>query len=204
MQTIFDLEPEQRGKVVHRASLLAELLRPVNDAKKKTNKRVIDIKEVDDGRLAIHFDDSTVFYADAVIGADGVRGYVRSYILGHDHPATQAQRAGFWDARSLVPIEKAKEIFGSDLFDEHRQYAYIGDGGFFMHDKHDDGKMMQFVVSGLVGDGTWGNDEWSRKLDREGLEELMGSWMVPSIEKPFIEVGCLNNFNTEHANKKTR
>ncbi|KAJ8062167.1 hypothetical protein OCU04_008725 [Sclerotinia nivalis] len=112
---IFDLASELQGLVVHRAELLKELLAPVP-------------KEY-----------GTNVEADAVIGADGIHGFVRSYILGKDHPATKARFAGFWDCRSLVSMQKAKEVLGEKYFEEQRQYAWCGDGGFFLHDVLDGG-----------------------------------------------------------------
>lgn len=82
-----------------------------------------------------------MFEADAVIGADGVRGYVHEYVLGNEHTTLKAKIAGFWDARASVPIQKAKEFLGDKYFveGEQRQYGWVGDGGFFMHDMLDGG-----------------------------------------------------------------
>jgi salicylate hydroxylase len=78
---LFDLAPDQRGKVVHRAALLAELLKPIDPSRKHTSKRV---SRIDDSTapLTIYFEDGSTFTADAVIGADGVRGHIRSHVLG--------------------------------------------------------------------------------------------------------------------------
>ncbi|PVH94851.1 FAD/NAD(P)-binding domain-containing protein [Periconia macrospinosa] len=192
LEKIFDLEPEQRGKAVHRAALLAELLKPIDETQKHTSKRVCQIEDSDSSRAVIRFEDGTQFHADAVIGADGVRGYVRTHILGKDHPATPAQRSDFWDARSLVTVEKAKEILGNDYFAEQRQYGYVGDGGFFLHDGHDDGKMVQFVVSGVSRNEIWAEDEWSKKLDREALEKNIEGWFIPSLHERVVEVMLQN------------
>ncbi|KAF2451243.1 FAD/NAD(P)-binding domain-containing protein [Karstenula rhodostoma CBS 690.94] len=151
LETVFDLAPSQRGKVVHRAALLSELLKSIDDSRKHVIKKVLRIERSHSSQLAIHFEDGTVFHAHAVIGADGVRGHVRRHVLGAEHPAVSARRSRFWDARSLVSIDKAREVLGGEYFAEPRQYGYVGDGAFFMHDKHDDGEMVQFVVTGLIG-----------------------------------------------------
>lgn len=203
LEKIFDLEPEQRGKVVHRAALLAELLRPIDARQMHTSKKVTKIIEnttsssssPSQQNLAIHFSDNTTFHADAIIGADGVHGHVRSHVLGTDHPATPAQRAGFWDARCLVAIEKAREILGGEFFEEQRQYGYLGNGGFFMHDGHDDGKMVQFVTSGMIeNDGMWAEDEWSKPLDRVALEKIIKGWFVPELQERVVEVRNIHPF----------
>ena len=176
--------------MVHRAALLAELLEPVESARKHTKKKVMRIEECSSQspRLVIHSDDDTVFHADAVIGADGVHGYVRGHVLGKTSPATAARRSDFWDGRSIVSVDMAKQILGDDYFSENRQYGWLGDGGFFMHDGHDDGKKVQFVVSGLIKDGSLPQHEWSKKLDKTSLKKAIEGWFVPSLEKRVVEV----------------
>jgi salicylate hydroxylase len=200
MSVIFDLAAEQRGKVVHRAALLAELLKPISEEHKHTNKKVKGISESDEAsKLNITFSDGTVFQADAVIGADGLRGYVRGHVLGNDHPAVLAKPAGFWDARSLVPIQKAKELIGEEYFEVNRQYGWVGDGGFFMHDVLDDGKTVQFVLSGIMNDSEtegekWEEEVWNKKLDRAKLERMVGRWAETpeSLKKSIVEVMLQN------------
>ncbi|KAF2692089.1 salicylate hydroxylase [Lentithecium fluviatile CBS 122367] len=191
MSVIFDLAAEQRGKVVHRAALLAELLKPIDNIKKHTNKKVVRIEDKEKGSLTIHFDDSTTFDAEAVIGADGIRGYVRSHVLGEDDPAVAAKSAGFWDSRSLVPLQKAKELLGEEYFRVNRQYGWVGDCGFFMHDVLDGGDTVQFVLCGM-SDGDWTEGEWSKPLDRAAVEKVVESWAETPLKKSIVEAMLQN------------
>lgn len=150
MKFVFDLAGEQRGKVVHRAALLSELLKPIPKEKMHTNKKLTEIKDLENHRVLLHFEDNTTFEADAVIGADGVHGNVREYVLGSDHPALYPKTSGFWDSRSLITMKKAKELLGENLVEEQRQYGWVGDGGFFMHDVLDGGETVQCIVCGLL------------------------------------------------------
>jgi salicylate hydroxylase len=89
--------------------------------KKVTNTSTVDgstDKETSSGPLKIHFQDNTTHTADAVIGADGIHGYVRTHILGPSHPALKPKFGGFWDSRSLIPMEKAKQLLGEEYFIE--------------------------------------------------------------------------------------
>lgn len=190
MSVIFDLAAEQRGKVVHRAALLAELLKPIDKTRMHTDKKVVYIKDLDTGRVLVHFADGTTFEADAVIGADGVRGYIREYVLGSDHLALKPQFAGFWDARSLIPMQKAKELLGEEYFEVPRQYGWVGDGGFFMHDVLDGGETVQCVVCG-VADEHWG-EEPSHDLNKEALEKAFKTWTDTPIKQGIIKVGLAN------------
>lgn len=107
-----------------------------------TNKKVNSITESTEV-VAISFTDGTTVEADAVIGADGIHGFVRGYVLGKEHPATKAQFAGFWDCRNLVTTQKAKEVLEEEYFKIHRQYGWCGDKGFFLHDVLDGGETAQ-------------------------------------------------------------
>jgi len=197
MSFVFDLAGEKRGKVVHRAALLNELLKPLDDKNKHTKKKAIQIDDAcyPDQQIAIRFDDGTVFHADAVIGADGVRGYVRGHILGKNHPAVPAKRARFWDARSLMPMQKAKELIGEEYFRVDRQYGWVGDGGFFMHDILDGRETVQCVLCGMIEKPEdWREDEWSKKLDRSLLEGVLSTWSETSLKEGIVEVKeYLNN-----------
>ncbi|ORY13706.1 hypothetical protein BCR34DRAFT_255081 [Clohesyomyces aquaticus] len=185
LSKVLDLAPEKRGKVVHRAALLSELLKPIDPAKMHTNKKVVRIEELESDRLLVHFEDGSTFKVDAAIGADGVHGHVREHVLGADHPALKATFAGFWDSRSLVPMKKAKELLGEDKFEVQRQYGWIGDGGFFMHDVLDGEETVQCVVAGMADD--WGENEWKRELNKDLLEEAVGKWTDTPIKSGMIQ-----------------
>lgn len=116
-------------------------------------------------------------------------------MLGNHHPAALARTANFWDSRCLVPIQKAKELLGSEFFEVNRQYGWVGDGGFFMHDVLDDGETVQFVLSGLMGDREeWEEDQWSQELDRAKLEKILESWSeTPEwLKKAIVEIMLQN------------
>ena len=118
-----------------------------------TNKKLTNIEAAESGELTLIFKDGSKEVFDAIIGADGIRGYVREHVLGADHPATAAEFGGWWDCRSLVPIAKAREALGDEYFDEPRQYAWSGDGVYLMHDVLNKGETVQCVAA--VMKDTW-------------------------------------------------
>jgi len=152
----------------------------------RTNKKLVGVATEDSGGVILHFDDGTDEYADALIGADGIHGCVREFIVGVDHPAAKAYPSGFWDTRTLVPVAKAKEVLGEQYFEEPRQYGWCGDSGFLMHDWLDDGQTIQCVMSML--DEEWGPEEEMRALDREKLESAFSRWTNSPIIQGMIEV----------------
>lgn len=177
------IEPD---RVVHRAAFLAELLRHVPSEIMHTSKKLVGVEETENGSLILSFKDGSKETFDALIGADGIHGFVRPYILG-DHPSSKAKFAGFWDCRSLVPIAKARELLNEELFREPRQYGWSGDGSFFMHDCLDNGETIQCVASVMTNED-WDTNEWKRKLDRKILEEGFAPWTNSTIKDGMIDV----------------
>ena len=153
-----------------------------------TSKKLVGITPIDavaGGGIELRFQDGSIERADALIGADGIFGFVRKYVLGADDPATEPVYAGWWDCRNLVPLEKAKEKLGERYFVESRQYGWMGDGGFIMHDVLDGGKTVQ-CVGACRDDG--GSNEKKMELDRETLERAFASWLDGPIAKGMIDV----------------
>jgi salicylate hydroxylase len=176
--------------VVHRAALLGQLLKSVPRERMHTNRKLVRLTNADNGGVILHFEDGTEEYADALIGADGIHGYVREYVLGAENPAAKACLSGFWATRSLVPLERAKEVLGEEYFQEPRQYGWCGDSGFLMHDWLDNGKTIQCVMSVL--EENWSSDEVKRDLDLEKLEEVFSCWTNSPVIEGMIEVGFSN------------
>jgi salicylate hydroxylase len=106
---------------VHRKALLDEVLThpKIAHAHQQESDQHIDRrwkhdKETSSGSLTIHFQDNSTYTVDAVVGTDGIHGYVRTHVLGPSHPALKPKFGGFWDSRSLIPMEKAKELLGEE------------------------------------------------------------------------------------------
>ena len=152
--------------MVHRASFLSELSKPIPRECMHVDKKLVNVDNAEDGGINLHFQDCSIEHAHALIGADGINGYVRQYILGAAHLATEPVFAGWWDCRNLVPCEKAKTALGEEYFHETRQCACVGNGGFIMHDILDDGKTVQCVGCLMVDEG-WRSKEWKKELDRK-------------------------------------
>jgi salicylate hydroxylase len=180
--------------VVHRAAFLQELLKPIPGGSLHANKKLVNIQDAPDEEqgILLTFADGSVEHTDMLIGADGIHGFVRKYVLGDDHPATDAKFAGFWDCRSLVPFEKAKKLLGEEYFKEDRQYGWIGDGAMLLHDVLDNGKTVQCVAA-IFSDGNNGFEDsksWKTPIDRKKLEDALATWTECPITQGMIDVSC--------------
>lgn len=180
-------KPEDAGRVVHRASLLRELLAPIPSDRLHANKKLSDITPDAEGNVKVTFGNGQKEFFHAVIGADGIFGAVRRYVLQEAADAEGPSPAGFWDCRNLVPFEKVRATLGAKYFEEDRQYGWAGNGAFIMHDVLDNGTKVQCVISAIEKDHP---EDRKRPLSREFLEETLRDWLDGPVGKGMIEVRC--------------
>ncbi|RWA09225.1 hypothetical protein EKO27_g5884 [Xylaria grammica] len=183
---ILDLAEGDPGRTLHRASLLRELLAPLPNDSLHANKQLVTIKTNDEG-VELSFQDDSVYQFDAVIGADGIFSAVRDHVLGDQAAAYAASPAGFWDCRNLVPSDKAKAVLGDDYFEVDRQWDWVGEGAFLMHDPLESRTVVQCVVSAIERDPGTNPKDRKRPLSRELLEESLHGWLDGPIAKGIID-----------------
>ncbi|KAI1642337.1 salicylate hydroxylase [Daldinia loculata] len=162
---VFDLAADDPGMNVHRASLLCELLTPLPKEALHPNKKLTTINPNESG-VEISFQDDTVYQFDAVIGADGIFSTVREHVLQG---------------------VKAKSILGEKYLEVDRQYGWVGDGAFIMHDILENGTMVQCVVSGIEKDPSTSRDR-KRPLTQDVLRDSLSSWLGGPIADGMISV----------------
>lgn len=158
----------------------------------RVNKKLVRIEHTGSSidsiqeALMLHFSDGSHDEVDAVIGADGIHGYVRGFILGEDNPATKPVYAGWWDTRNLVKINDGIEKIGAQYVDPSfpQQHAWVGHGGFLMHDIIDSGEVLQCVAA-VRDEQDWDPKQCKRPLTKDELLEKFGGWL---IGKPMAEV----------------
>ncbi|CAJ2499976.1 Uu.00g028290.m01.CDS01 [Anthostomella pinea] len=176
--------PEDKELIVHRASLLRELLAPLPKECLHSNKKLTDIKGTGNG-IQLTFQDGTTDQFDIVIGADGIFSSVRKYVLQEAAEECAASPAGWWDSRVVVPLEKARTALGEQFFDVHRQYLWTGDKAFLLHDVLENGTLVQCIIS-AVEEGPPADRK--RTLTRELLTATLGDWLEGPIAKGMIEL----------------
>jgi salicylate hydroxylase len=178
---------------MQRAALLHELLEPIPSENMHANKRLVAIDDSPQGQgLVLTFEDGTSTHVDVLVGADGIFGFVRSYILGADHPAVKPVAAGWAGVVNLVPFSKAEEKLGSRWFEENRQYGWVGPNGIMIHDLNSDGKMVQCI--GTSVDHNPSNDRF-KPIDRHFLDTVFADWLDGPIGKGMIDVRLLCPFS---------
>lgn len=110
---------------------------------------------------------------DILIGADGIRSVVRKLILGQDDPAALPRNSGWWAVWTLQPYGEARSLLEEDRTDinDPREYIFIGDGTFLMHNVLSDGELVQFVITNHDEDQV-GGDKWQRTVSSEDIRRL--------------------------------
>lgn len=79
------------------------------------NKRLVSIEGNSSGGVTLAFDDDTVFDADAVVGADGIKSRTRQILLGADSPDAKPKYSGQVEYRDIVSMDKAVDALGEDF-----------------------------------------------------------------------------------------
>lgn len=180
-----DGKPKDGTRVVHRASLLRELLAPLPADRLHASKALSDITATAAGDVKVTFRDGQDGTFHAVIGADGIFSSVRRYVLQETADNDGPSPAGFWDCRNVVPFEKARDTLGPQYFEKDRQYGWAGNGAFIMHDVLENRTKVQCVVSAVENDPP---KDRKRPLTREFLEETLHDWLDGPIGKGMIDV----------------
>ncbi|KAI0197977.1 salicylate hydroxylase [Astrocystis sublimbata] len=184
---IFDLAEGDPGRTLHRASLLRELLAPLPKDSLHAKKQLLAINAKDES-IELSFQDASVYLFDAVNGADGIFSFVRDHVLGDQAATCAASPAGFWNCRNLVPFEKAKAALGEEYFEVDRQWDWVGEGAFLMHDPLENRAVVQCVVSAIEEDPGTNPKDRKRPLSRELLEKSLHSWLDGPIAKGIIDL----------------
>ena len=129
------------GLGIYRPAFLEALVHLVDHSRTHFNKRCISISipEADRGaeKVKIHFADGTEAEADVVLGADGIKSAVRSFVVeDHDERITNGEvasnivRVKYTNTiayRGLVSVQKIREK-GIKVEVSKQPYCWIGPG----------------------------------------------------------------------------
>ncbi|KAF2648246.1 FAD/NAD(P)-binding domain-containing protein [Lophiostoma macrostomum CBS 122681] len=181
---VIDVAEEHPGRMLQRAALLHELLEPVSRSTMHTNKKLVSIDEQTND-LLLTFEDGTTITTDALIGADGISGFVRSHVLGSDHGAVKPVHAGWAGVMNLVPIAKAQSKLGAEVLQQNRQYGWMGENGIMIHDSIMDGKMVQCIGTSVDRNPS---EERRKHIDRDYLETSYSAWEDGPIARQMIDL----------------
>ncbi|KAK5635542.1 hypothetical protein RRF57_011254 [Xylaria bambusicola] len=165
--------------IIHRAAYLEQLLAGVPKERLHASKKLTSVDRPHDGvgPITLHFKDGTTHECDILIGADGIHSTVRKLILGENDPAASPRNTGLWIVMTLQPYAKAQASIGQGLVDSQdaREYSWVGQGTYVMHNVLSDGELVQFVI-GSSDPEAEASDRWTRTVTAEEIKKLYIDW----------------------------
>ncbi|KAI0441648.1 hypothetical protein F4803DRAFT_409301 [Xylaria telfairii] len=171
---------DYKERMVDPQKFLDELLRGTPPRMIHANSRISSITEVSPGGgVMLNFVGGAQKKYDLVVGADGVHGITREFVLGPDDPALKPQHTGVWRLPIKVPYRKAVEAMGPEFLDPHRpcQTSWIGDGTYLQHDYM--GAEKDVHITAYAVQNEYSPDAWASLLTPEEFGAVFASIPLP-------------------------
>ncbi|MEA3215053.1 MAG: hypothetical protein QOJ19_1209 [Acidimicrobiia bacterium] len=161
---------------VHRADLHGLLVSSLPEHTVRLKHRCTGLDATSHG-MQVHFEDGEIDRFDVVIGADGIRSFVREALLGPEAPRFSGLSA--W--RGLVPAERV-----ADLHLPVASTAVLGPGRHVVHYYVSAGRLVNWVA--VAPTESWTIESWTSRgeLD-EALADFDG-WS-PVVRQLMAHVG---------------
>ncbi|ETI20207.1 hypothetical protein G647_08241 [Cladophialophora carrionii CBS 160.54] len=165
-------------QAVHRTLLVKDMVALMPEGTWHMDKRLVSIDENPSGGVTLTFDDGTMFDADAVVGADGIKSRTRQLLLGEDNPDAKPKYSGEFGYRSLVPMDKAVDVLGEDFAKNGN--VNIADGALTTTYPVEKGTMLNVVAA--RDQPTWDDANWVVPANKQMVEEEFKS-TGPQMQK---------------------
>jgi salicylate hydroxylase len=161
---------------IHRAHFMGELADLIPEGIAHFGKKLVELEQLDSGKIQLTFEDGTTVQADAVVGCDGVRSKVRQILLEKKSPLEDLTFSGKYAYRGLIPMSKAKEALGDYLAGNSQMY--LGPEGHILTYPIDHGKVMN-VIAFKNQDTPWEHENWVLKSKGDEFKQDFEGWGKP-------------------------
>ncbi|KAI1124328.1 hypothetical protein F5Y10DRAFT_32476 [Nemania abortiva] len=171
---------DYKERMVEPQKLLDELLRGTPPRMIHASSRISSITEISPGGgVMLTFVGGTQKKYDVVVGADGVHGISREFVLGPDDPALRPQHTGVWRLPIKVPYKKALDAMGPEFLDPRRPCltSWIGDGTYLQHDFM--GPEKDVHITAYAVHSEYSPDAWASLLTPEEFSAVFASIPLP-------------------------
>ncbi|KAK7749036.1 hypothetical protein SLS53_001062 [Cytospora paraplurivora] len=102
----------------------------------------------------------------------------------------ERMNTGWWCIFALRPYEEAQASVGKGIvnIEDAREYDWVGDGTYLMHNVIIQGQLVQFIVVAHDKDAE-SSDSWRRTISADELMELYQDW-PPHLNKAVNDLLC--------------
>jgi salicylate hydroxylase len=118
---------------VHRKDMLDVLVGCLPSGGKNCaefEKRMVGVRDGEDGKMICVFADGTTAEADVVVGCDEIKSACRPFVFGKDSELSKTLFSGKIAYRAMVPMDKAVEAIGEKQ--ARNRQMYLGHHGFLI------------------------------------------------------------------------
>ncbi|RYP62638.1 hypothetical protein DL771_009631 [Monosporascus sp. 5C6A] len=163
--------------ILHRAAYLRELLADVPQERMHATKKLDKVDQNHDGSITLHFTDGTTHECNILFDADGIHSSVRKLILGDGDPPLSLGIPAPGPSITLKPHAKARASIDEGPVDieDAREYMWIEDGTYLMHNVLNEGQLVRFIIASNDKDAE-GSDRWHRIASSEDIKKLYQYW----------------------------
>ncbi|KAI0153095.1 FAD/NAD(P)-binding domain-containing protein [Xylariaceae sp. FL1272] len=179
----FPARRRNETKTIERQALLDELMKDAPPRSIHRNSRIASVTEASDGAVVITFACGTEKKYDVVIGADGVHGITRKFVLGVNESSLEPQHTGIWGVTLRVPYDKAREAMGGEFLDVNQplQLSWIGNGTIMQHHLTSEGREVYLAAYARHSDCA-PTDPWAKVLTPEEFGAVFSESEVPACQ----------------------
>ena len=176
-----DADPERNRvtSIVHRAAFLRELLASVPPERMHASKKLdrVEYCSSDGSPITLYFTDGSTHECDILVGSDGIHSTVRRLIVGESDPAAYPRNTGWWAVMTLKPYQEAQASIGAGPVDieDARDYSWVGDGTYLLHNVLNQGQLVQFAIASYDKDAEL-SDDWHRVVTPDEMKKLYQDW----------------------------
>lgn len=151
-----------RKSSCHRKDLLAVMKTLVSDDAVEFGKSALEVQQLDD-KVQVVFKDGTSVFADAVIGCDGIRSYMRTAVLGNQYSNhLTARYSSRYVYRAVVPMDVAKDALGELAGDG---IIFVGQECYLAVVPISHGTQLN-ILAGRLDDQEWKYEEWTHEVTK--------------------------------------
>ncbi|KAI1259042.1 FAD/NAD(P)-binding domain-containing protein [Xylariaceae sp. FL1019] len=170
-------------KTIERQAFLDALMKDTPPRSIHRNSRIATVTEALNGAVVIAFADGTEKKYDVVVGADGLHGITRKFVLGVNESSLQPQHTGIWGLTLRVPYDKAREAMGDEFLDINQplQMSWIGNGTIMQHHLTGEGKGVYLAAYARHSDCA-STDPWAKVLTPEEFGAVFSQSEVPACQ----------------------